>query len=162
MTRICACWQGADLIKPVLTDALRYVFMLPRGVSEVRLVSHAAAPSDACPWLEDRRRLGVQVARLVVRGGDELCDIPLDHPSLVSGWWAAERDGIALRRWTDGNAVLPLPAVGGVPMLEIAVPARSPTPWRRSWRWRAEAAPAVWQQAAIGAILPECRIRRPG
>jgi hypothetical protein len=112
---------GGRLIKPVITDALRYVFMLPRGVSEVRLVSHAAAPSDACPWLEDRRRLGVQVARLVVRGGDELCDIPLDHPSLVSGWWAAERDGIALRRWTDGNAVLPLPAVGGVPMLEIAV-----------------------------------------
>ena len=113
--------SGGRLIKPVTTDARRYVFMLPRGVSEVRLVSRAAAPCDARPWLEDRRRLGVQVARLVVRGGDELCDIPLDHPSLVSGWWAAERDGIALRRWTDGNAVLPLPAVGGVPMLEIAV-----------------------------------------
>ncbi len=60
-------------------------------------------------------------AFVVVRGGDEVCDIPLDHPSLVSGWWAAERDGIALRRWTDGNAVLPLPAVDGVPMLEIAI-----------------------------------------
>lgn len=112
---------GDRVIKPVTTDSNRYVFMLPRGASEVRLVSHAAAPCDARPWLEDRRRLGVQVARLVVRGGDELCDIPLDHPSLVSGWWAAERVGIALRRWTDGNAVLRLPTVGGVPMLEIAV-----------------------------------------
>jgi len=112
---------GDRVIKPVTTDAHRYIFMLPRGASEVRLVSHAAAPCDARPWLEDRRCLGVQIARLVVRGGDEVCDIPLDHPSLVSGWWAAERDGIALRRWTDGYALLPLPAVGGVPMLEIAV-----------------------------------------
>jgi hypothetical protein len=112
---------GDRVIKPVTTDARRYIFMLPRGASEVRLVSHAAAPCDARPWLEDRRCLGVQIARLVVRGGDEVCDIPLDHPSLVSGWWAAERDGIALRRWTDGYALLPLPAVGGVPMLEIAV-----------------------------------------
>ena len=112
---------GGRLIKPVTTDPHRYIFMLPRGVSEVHLVSHAAAPCDTRPWLEDRRRLGVLVARLVVRGGDERCDIPLDHPSLVSGWWAAERDGTALRRWTDGNAVLPLPAVDGVPMLEIAI-----------------------------------------
>jgi hypothetical protein len=112
---------GGRLIKPVTTDAHRYIFMLPRGVSEVRLISQAATPTDARPWLEDRRRLGVRVARLVVRGGDELCDIPLDHPSLVSGWWATERDGMALRRWTDGSAVLPLPAVRGVAILEIAI-----------------------------------------
>ncbi len=32
---------------------------------------------------------------------------------------AVERDGTALRRWTNGDAVLPLPALGGPTMLEI-------------------------------------------
>ena len=112
---------GDRVIKPVTADAHRYIFMLPRGASEVRLVSRAAAPCDTRPWLEDRRSLGVRVARLVVRCGDEVCDLPLDHPSLVNGWWAVERDGMALRRWTNGYAVLPLPAVGDWSMLEVGI-----------------------------------------
>ena len=62
-----------------------------------------------------------QVARLVLRSREELHDIPLDHPCLATGWWAVERDGVALRRWTDGDAVLPLPATGGASMLEVRV-----------------------------------------
>ena len=109
------------LIKPMSAERKLLIFMLPRGASEVRLVSRAAAPSDTRPWLEDRRRLGVRVARLVVRGGNEVWDIALDHPSLAKGWWAVERDGIALRRWTDGNAALPLPVVGEGSMLEVGI-----------------------------------------
>ncbi len=112
-------------IKPVTASANLHVFMLPRGASEVRLVSRAAAPCDTRPWLEDRRSLGVRVARLVVRCGNEVCDLPLDHPSLVKGWWAVERDGMALRRWTNGNAVLPLllalPTAGDWSMLEVGI-----------------------------------------
>jgi hypothetical protein len=69
--------------------------------------------------LEDRRRLGVRVKRIVLRGADEVREVPVDHPDLANGWWAVERDGQALSRWTDGQAVLPLPAMRGDAMLEV-------------------------------------------
>ena len=97
----------------------RYVFILPPGTAAVRLQSHAARPTDARPWLEDRRRLGVYVARIVLRSGDEVREIPLDHPSLSQGWWAIERQGRSLSRWTDGDALLPLPAVDACTILEV-------------------------------------------
>jgi hypothetical protein len=48
-------------------------------------------------------------------------DVPLDSPVLKQGWWAIERDGVQLCRWTDGNAVLPLPAASGPCVLELQV-----------------------------------------
>jgi hypothetical protein len=45
--------------------------------------------------------------------------VPLDHPDLSQGWWAVERYGVVLRRWTNGDAVLPLPAIDGPAVLEI-------------------------------------------
>ena len=106
-------------VKPVVSDSDRVIFVLPRGAREVRLVSRAQSPTEARPWLEDRRRLGVRVARIVLRGGDELREVPVDHPDLTRGWWGVERDGQAISRWTDGDAVLPLPAMNGHVMLEI-------------------------------------------
>ena len=55
----------------------------------------------------------------MLRDASEMREVPLDHPDLSQGWWAVERDGRAMRRWTDGDAVLPLPAMDGVTMLEI-------------------------------------------
>jgi hypothetical protein len=55
----------------------------------------------------------------VLRGANELREIPMDHPDLTEGWWAVERDGQMMSRWTDGNAVLPLPAMAGDIILEI-------------------------------------------
>ena len=43
----------------------------------------------------------------------------MDHPDLTRGWWAVEHDGPMMSRWTDGEAVLPLPAMRGPAMLEI-------------------------------------------
>ena len=106
-------------VKPIYGDGDLVIFTLPRGVREVRLVSRAASPTEARPWLEDRRRLGVRVARLVLRGADEVREVPVDHPDLAGGWWAVERDGQVISRWTDGEAVLPLPAMRGDAMLEI-------------------------------------------
>jgi Hint domain len=106
-------------VKPVSDDSDRVVFVLPRGVPEVRLLSSAQSPTEARPWLEDRRRLGVRVKRIVLRGADETCEVPVDHPDLTRGWWAIERDGQMMSRWTDGEAVLPLPAMSGHVMLEI-------------------------------------------
>ncbi len=105
-------------LRPVHATGGRYHFVMPFGVTEVRLVSRAAAPTDASPWLEDRRRLGVYVERVVLRNENTMQDIPLDDPALEQGWWAAEHAGKELRRWTNGDAVLQLP-FGGPAMLEI-------------------------------------------
>ena len=106
-------------VKPVFSDSDRVIFVLPRGAREVRLVSRAQSPTEARPWLEDRRRLGVRVKRIVLRGADDVREVPMDHPDLTRGWWAVERDGQMMSRWTDGEAVLPLPAMRGIVMLEI-------------------------------------------
>ena len=81
------------IIKPVISDGERVMFMLPRGASEVRLVSRAQSPTEARPWLSDQRRLGVRVKRIVLRDGDETREVPLDHPGITHGWWDIERDG---------------------------------------------------------------------
>jgi hypothetical protein len=83
----------------------RIAFALPAGARAARLVSAASRPSDACPWLDDRRRLGVPVARIEADG----VALPLDAPAFGAGWHATERDGARAWRWTDGNAAIALP-----------------------------------------------------
>jgi Hint domain len=106
-------------VNPVFSDSDRVIFVLPRSAKEVRLLSRAQSPTEARPWLDDRRKLGVRVKRIVLRGADELREIPVDHPDLTWGWWAVERDGQIMSRWTDGEAVLPLPTMSGHVMLEL-------------------------------------------
>ena len=43
----------------------------------------------------------------------------MDHPALTKGWWDIERDGQMMNRWTDGDAVVPLPKMDGHVMLEV-------------------------------------------
>jgi hypothetical protein len=106
-------------IKPVFSDSDRVIFVVPRGAREVRLVSRAQSPTEARPWLGDRRRLGVRVKRIMLRGANESREVPVDHPDITRGWWAVEQDGPMMSRWTDGEAVLPLPAMNGHVVLEI-------------------------------------------
>jgi hypothetical protein len=106
-------------IRPIYAEGGLFIFPLPRGAAEVQLVSRAASPADTRPWLDDRRPLGVNVARIVVRNAEDLVEMPVDHPGLAEGWWAVERYGPALRRWTNGTARLPLPPLDGPAMLEI-------------------------------------------
>jgi hypothetical protein len=110
--------QGSSL-RPVLSEPGRLIVVLPRGAAEVHLVSRTAAPADTRPWLDDRRSLGVNVSRLILRDAEDLLEIPVDHPALAEGWWSVERHGPALRRWTNGAARLPLPRLDGPAMLEI-------------------------------------------
>ena len=107
------------MVKPIHSDSNLAIFMLPRGATEIRLQSRAQSPTEARPWLEDRRRLGVRVARIVLRTANEVREVPMDHPGLTEGWWAVERDGQVMSRWTDGDAVVPLPAMSGDVMLEV-------------------------------------------
>jgi hypothetical protein len=106
-------------VRPLYSENGLFIFALPKGATEVRLVSRAGAPTDTRPWLDDRRRLGIYAERIVLRGASEMREVPLDHPDVSQGWWAVERAGTALCRWTGGDAVLPLPAMDGATMLEI-------------------------------------------
>jgi Hint domain len=115
---LCIVAKGRT-VRPLYGENGLYIFALPKGATEVRLVSRSGSPADARPWLDDRRRLGVNVERILLRGASELRELPVDHPGLSQGWQAVERDGTALRRWTSGDAVLPLPALVGPAMLEI-------------------------------------------
>jgi hypothetical protein len=115
---LCVVAKGRTLC-PIHGDDGRYHFVLPKGETEVRLISRAASPTDVLPWLEDRRRLGVYVERITVRSSNDVREIPVDHPGLTQGWWAVEGSGMTLRRWTTGDAVLPLPVMAGPVMLEV-------------------------------------------
>jgi hypothetical protein len=106
-------------LRPICGDSDVVTFILLRGATEIRLQSRAQPPTEARPWLEDRRRLGVCVKRFVLRAANEVKEVPMDHPGLTEGWWAVERDGQMMSRWTDGDAVVPLPVMSGDVMLEI-------------------------------------------
>jgi hypothetical protein len=108
-----------ETLRPLSAEHGLYVFLLPGGTTEVSLVSRAGRLTDTRPWLEERRCFGVYVERISLRGAGGTRQIPLDHPHLSQGWWAVERYGATLRRWTDGNAVVPLPALDGPAVLEI-------------------------------------------
>jgi hypothetical protein len=106
-------------LQPLHSEEGRCIFPLPKRTAEVRLVSRACRPTDVRPWMEDSRVLGVQVVRIVIRSLNDVHDVPIDHPGLDNGWWAVERDGGTLRRWTTGDATLPLPAMDNEALLEI-------------------------------------------
>jgi hypothetical protein len=95
------------------------VYMLPSATRQVRLVASEAG--DRGPASRSDRR-GFPVGGLTVRSGDEVEAIPLDHPMLRDGWCGVERAGNRMRRWTDGDAILPLPALGAGPLvLEVEI-----------------------------------------
>ena len=76
--------------------------------------------SDSAAWLDDWRRLGVAVKRIVIRSDIGALDIPSDHPALTEGWYRVERDGTSQWRWTDGTR-LPVDAAAGPTMVEVHV-----------------------------------------
>lgn len=92
----------------------RHLFAVPAGTARVVLASASARPSDARPWVDDRRLLGVLVSRIRLVGEQGPADIALDGTALGRGWHGLE----AGARWTDGAAELAL--TGGC-ILELTV-----------------------------------------
>lgn len=107
--------------RPIAAQDGRYVFVLPAGVLGVRLASRATAPADLTPWIDDRRRLGVAVSRIVLRTGSDFNEMPVDHPALGRGWHAVETHGRSMWRWTDGAAALPIGSGDSAITLEVHV-----------------------------------------
>ncbi|WP_086653746.1 Hint domain-containing protein [Acetobacter malorum] len=121
--------QSGALIRPVSHQGAQYRFMLPPGVSSVRIVSHASRPSDAIgPFVDDRRALGVAIAGIQLITVDQkhslTAHLQTEQPS---GWYGAEA-GEAAPVWTNGNALLPLPALerNAMSMLSLEVLAAGP------------------------------------
>ncbi|MBE7212690.1 MAG: Hint domain-containing protein, partial [Gluconacetobacter diazotrophicus] len=103
----------------------RFRFRLPAALgpdgAAVILLSRAAAPAAARPWLDDRRSLGIAVRGLVAWSGSRA--LPL-APGGGAGWWAPEAapastpgSAAASWCWTDGAAVIALPS--GTDRLEL-------------------------------------------
>ena len=115
---LCIRIGGRDF-RPVNRVATRYQFVLPRSRHDARIVSRSAVPSDIRPWVDDARKLGVAIRRIIVWRDEQCSEIALDDPRLVDGWWAVERDNATMWRWTDGNAALPIE--GDRLMVEIVV-----------------------------------------
>jgi hypothetical protein len=107
-----------------------YTFLVAGNPSAVRLVSRHAVRSNMTPWVADSRRLGVQLGAMTIRCGGAVVPVPLDHPLLADGWWEPEwHAATTLRRWTKGDAVVPLMEVGpGSLVLEVEVAATVPYP----------------------------------
>lgn len=110
-----------QVLRPISQSAGLHTFCLPAGITSLRLVSRATAPSAIRPWISDDRSLGVAVSRIVVLDETDRQIVPMDHPLLTNGWWDAETDGTTTWRWTTGNAELPIPATGQACVLEIRV-----------------------------------------
>jgi Arc/MetJ family transcription regulator len=104
---------GGATIRPTVQTTTDIAFVLRDPSRDVRLRSRSASPAQATPWSDDRRRLGLSVAGLTIEHRGIRRDIPVDHPCLTIGWHDVEQDGIALWRWTDGDAVLPAALFSG-------------------------------------------------
>ncbi len=108
-------------IKPIHASSSTVVFALPAGTGDVRLMSRAQSPILARPWLEDRRHLGVAVTNVVLTHDGHVWEMPVDHPGLTKGWWAVERDGTAMCRWTNGDAWIALPKMAGTALMTVNI-----------------------------------------
>jgi Hint domain len=108
-----------------------YTFLVEGHASAVRLVSRHAERPDTAPWIADSRRLGVQLRAMTIRRGGDIVPVPLDHPLLAEGWWAPEWHApTTLRRWTKGDAAVPMMEAGpGSFLLEVEVAATVPYPF---------------------------------
>jgi hypothetical protein len=116
-----AVLAGGRRLRPALADRRRVAFALPAGTRTITLSSRATMPWSLHPWLDDRRRLGVAIDRILLRSADEVREIALDSPTLGAGWWDAETTGGRQFRWTDGAARIDLPVTAGPIMLEISL-----------------------------------------
>jgi hypothetical protein len=95
------------MIRPVRNAGGKYLFMVPAGETDLRLTSRTARPSDiAGPFIDDRRDLGVLVGEIAVYDGRKKTALKTHlETAHLSGWFEQEN---ATRRWTNGNARLPV------------------------------------------------------
>ena len=98
-------------LRPTQTEGTTLRFTVPARAAEVRIVSRSVVPAELDQASGDTRRLGICLAGLSLRDGSVTLDLAPGHAGLADGFQAAE-DG---RRWTDGNALLPIDLLATMP-----------------------------------------------
>ena len=102
-------------------------FMIPPGVTTVRLMSRSSRPSDTIgPFINDRRHLGILVGEATMLTANDMVPVTTHlRETMLVGWHNME-PGHA--RWTNGNAILPLgnEPTHGVSMLALQILAAGP------------------------------------
>jgi len=121
--------QDGHVIRAIRKVNRSYVFMVPATASALRLVSRVARPVDMIgAFVDDRRHLGVLVGEIQVWEAGETRQITAHLGEEAVSGWARLAEGA--KRWTTGNALLPLATVqtGDAAMLSIEVLAGGPYP----------------------------------
>ncbi|WP_215755327.1 Hint domain-containing protein [Acetobacter sp. P5B1] len=120
--------QTGAIIRPAHRNGAEYRFMLPPGVTSVRIVSRASRPSDVVgPYVDDRRMLGVAIADVQLITAQKKHSVSTHQQAeKLEGWYAADTAPV----WTNGNAHLTLPALAqnAMSMLSLDVCAAGPYP----------------------------------
>ncbi len=113
---------GGRSFAPAMLAPDRAVFALPGGlVGDMVLASRHASSADRPAWLNDNRRLGVAVRRIVVRSGPQERVLSMDHPALAGGWHPVEGVGPEAWRWTDGAGRIRLQAGPAAVVVEVSL-----------------------------------------
>jgi hypothetical protein len=99
---------GEAEFRPVETRGQVYVFRFPAGPGAVRLRSRYGVPKRMYPDTMDNRRLGVFVGPMVFADASHRETLGPENPALTEGWWDLENADASPRRWTNGDALLPL------------------------------------------------------
>jgi glycosyltransferase involved in cell wall biosynthesis len=95
------------IILPSRVDGDIYAFQVTGGATDVRLTSRAIVPAEMPDAGADKRRLGVFVLGITLRGPHMRFDIDPLAANLRNGWHPVGAG--QLHCWTDGYALLPAP-----------------------------------------------------
>jgi hypothetical protein len=113
------------VIEPAHTTGRAYLFVLPAGQQDFRLVSKTFRPADTIgPFIDDRRELGVLVGEITLHTGRKKQSLT-QHlaPAQLPGWNNMEDTA---SRWTTGDAILPLATGANPAALEVQILSAGP------------------------------------
>ncbi|MBO1360403.1 Hint domain-containing protein [Acetobacter sacchari] len=99
--------ESGAIVRKLRSEGNRIMFMIPPGVSAVRLISNTSRPCDVRgPFVDDRRYFGVCVGKIEMFEKSVVKKIT-DHLTTekMDGWNVIEGGN---DRWTTGDAILPL------------------------------------------------------
>jgi hypothetical protein len=108
---------SGERIEPQIDQTGRnLMFVLPASATSVSLLSATGVPAEILADPSDRRILGVAITGLALITGGSRVEIDLHNPA-HTGLHGAEAGG----SWTNGHAVIALPAYEGGAMLEVTL-----------------------------------------
>ncbi|MBO1359527.1 Hint domain-containing protein [Acetobacter sacchari] len=118
-----------QILRPLRRNGDHYSFMIPPGVSNVRIMSRKSRPSDSIgSFVDDRRELGVLVGNIMKSSADkvEIIDQHLTALSL-DGWHGLEE---GRGRWTTGAGSVSVASDSSCSPFFLAVEVMGAGPYR--------------------------------